>query len=68
MFINIHNPKRVEVDVLRGDKQTQTFATVRYASPTGGVITMYFNSPDDLRNEATALKLLAEKLEEEQAK
>jgi hypothetical protein len=66
MYINIHNPHRESVEVLRN--QNGAFATARYSSQNGGEFTMYFNNPDDLRAEAAALKLLAEALEEEQAK
>lgn len=66
MRIHIHDPYREAVDVLRN--QNGAFATASYSCAGGGGLTMYFNSPDDLRSEAAALKLLAEALEEEQAK
>jgi len=66
MYVNIHNPHREEVLVLRN--QNGAFATARYRGDIGGEITIFFNTPEALREEAAALKLLAEALEEEQAK
>lgn len=66
MYIDIHNPHREAVEVLRN--QNGAFATVRYRGDIGGEMTIFFSTPDALREEAVALKLLAEALEEEQSK
>jgi len=65
MYADIHNPKREACNVLTNENGS--FATVRFIGDVGGTMTMFFSSPDDLRNHATALKLLAEALEEKQA-
>lgn len=66
MYIDIHNPQRVECQTHDGTKSGGPFATIRFES-RGSLLTMFFVDPDSMREHAEALRLLADSLEEKQS-
>ncbi len=70
MNVSIQNPKRISCQTLLVEYSFwphNYVAYVDFESDSGGTLTMQFNDPEDLRQQAAALNLLAESLEEKQA-
>ena len=71
MNADIYQPTRTRCNTMfveYSTKPSQHIAVIGFECEGGGEITMYFNTPDELRQHATAMQLLAEALEEEQSK
>ena len=71
MHADVHNPERTRCKTMMveySDQDQRHIEIIDFKCEAGGTVTMYFNTPDELRQHATAIKLLAEALEEEQSK
>lgn len=64
MDTQVHNPTRTKCQT--SVTQHGPFAMVSFECQHGGTATLFFNSPDDLREHAEAMRLLADSLEEKQ--
>jgi len=66
MDVSVHNPERKQCETM--ECESGVFAIIGFECQYGGITNLFFTAPDELRQHATAMNLLAEKLEEEQSK
>lgn len=71
MEVTIHNAKRTRCETMYVEYSIpphQEIALIEFECESKGSVVMFFNDPEALLEHATAMKLLAEALEEEQSK
>lgn len=72
MNVTMHRPERVRCETIFVEYAFQSpdylaYVDFKDSDPDGGTLSLHFRSPEELRETATALNLLAESLEEKQA-
>ena len=66
MDANVHNPERTQCQTMHSEGLSGHFAVIGFGCHMGGTVNLFFNSPEDLREHAAAMMLLADSLEEKQ--
>lgn len=66
MDVNMHCPKRTQCETMKAE-ESGPFAIMGFKDNDGATLNLFFTNPDEMREHAEALRLLADSLEERQS-